>query len=78
MPFVYLHVVWFVVWIVRNTVAPRAFDPYPFGLLTLMVSLEARPPYGGIEGGERGPRSRTWGLGPAGQRAAQRSRSLAL
>ena len=40
MTFVYLHVAWFAVWIVVN-VTPWAFDPYPFGLLTLIVSLEA-------------------------------------
>jgi uncharacterized membrane protein len=40
MPFVYLHVVWFTGWIVAN-VAGRRFDPFPFGLLTLIVSLEA-------------------------------------
>jgi len=41
MPFVYIHVAWFVAWIVLNTVTPARFDPYPFGLLTLIVSLEA-------------------------------------
>lgn len=41
MPFVYLHVVWFAGWIVLNTLTPWRFDPYPFGLLTLVVSLEA-------------------------------------
>jgi uncharacterized membrane protein len=40
MTFVYLHVAWFTAWIVVN-VTPWAFDPYPFGLLTLIVSLEA-------------------------------------
>src|ERR1700712_3422202 len=38
MAFVYLHVVWFVVWIVAGTVI--GFDSYPFGLLTMIVSLE--------------------------------------
>lgn len=41
--FVYLHTAWFIVWIVVNlkwTPLP-AFDPYPFGLLTMIVSLEA-------------------------------------
>jgi uncharacterized membrane protein len=42
-PFLVFHVVWFVGWIVWNTgalgIAP--FDPFPFGLLTLVVSLEA-------------------------------------
>jgi uncharacterized membrane protein len=43
MAFVYLHVAWFGAWILANTgrfgVAP--FDPYPYGLLTMVVSLEA-------------------------------------
>jgi uncharacterized membrane protein len=39
MSFVYLHVVWFVVWIVFGTLV--GFDSYPFGLLTMIVSLEA-------------------------------------
>jgi uncharacterized membrane protein len=40
MPFIYLHVVWFTAWIVAN-VAGWDFDPFPYGLLTLVVSLEA-------------------------------------
>lgn len=34
---------WFIFWIVVNTFAVgiAAFDPYPFGLLTMIVSLEA-------------------------------------
>lgn len=34
---------WFIFWIVVNTLAVgvAAFDPYPFGLLTMIVSLEA-------------------------------------
>jgi uncharacterized membrane protein len=42
--FVMLHVVWFVFWIAANLgLIPdiKAFDPYPFGLLTMIVSLEA-------------------------------------
>src|SRR3954462_3293307 len=39
MGFVYLHVVWFVVWILFGTLI--GFDSYPFGLLTMIVSLEA-------------------------------------
>jgi uncharacterized membrane protein len=39
MAFVYLHVVWFVVWIVCGSLF--GFDAYPFGLLTMIVSLEA-------------------------------------
>jgi uncharacterized membrane protein len=39
MGFVYLHVAWFVIWIVTGTV--WGFDAYPFGLLTMIVSLEA-------------------------------------
>jgi CRP/FNR family cyclic AMP-dependent transcriptional regulator len=43
MPFLALSVLWFVVWIAVNTynVGIRQFDPYPFGLLTMIVSLEA-------------------------------------
>src|SRR5438876_847481 len=41
--FLVLHVVWFGVWMLWNTgyfgLAP--FDPFPFGLLTMIVSLEA-------------------------------------
>ncbi len=45
MTFVYLHVAWFTVWIATNEGLhllglPR-FDPFPFGLLTMVVSLEA-------------------------------------
>jgi uncharacterized membrane protein len=42
-PFVYFHVVWFAAWIIANVgVLPvKAFDPYPFGMLTTIVSLEA-------------------------------------
>ena len=40
MQFVYVHIVWFTAWIVLNVTIAR-FDPYPFGLLTLIVSLEA-------------------------------------
>jgi uncharacterized membrane protein len=41
--FLLAHVLWFGVWIMWNTGVLRvpAFDPYPFGLLTLLVSLEA-------------------------------------
>ena len=42
--FVYFSAAWFVVWIVLNTnIIPglAAFDPFPFGLLTMVVSLEA-------------------------------------
>jgi uncharacterized membrane protein len=44
MPFVFIHVAFFTVWIVLNLdVIPgvAAFDPFPFGLLTMAVSLEA-------------------------------------
>jgi uncharacterized membrane protein len=41
--FVYVHVVWFGWWIAQNEgwVGHWRFDPFPFGLLTLIVSLEA-------------------------------------
>jgi len=43
MPFLMLNGGWFVIWIVLNTfvLGTAAFDPYPFGLLTMIVSLEA-------------------------------------
>ena len=40
MRFVALHVVWFGAWIALNLSFLR-FDPFPFGLLTMVVSLEA-------------------------------------
>ena len=40
--FLGLHVVWFAIWISLNTLSGGApFDPFPFGLLTMIVSLEA-------------------------------------
>jgi uncharacterized membrane protein len=41
--FVYLHTIWFGVWIIVNLgwLPIKPFDPFPFGLLTLIVSLEA-------------------------------------
>ena len=43
MVFAYVHIVWFVVWILLNTgwLGLVAFDPFPYGLLTMIVSLEA-------------------------------------
>lgn len=44
MPFVLFHFVWFSTWLALNLGAIpgwKPFDPYPFGLLTLVVSLEA-------------------------------------
>jgi len=40
MEFVALHLAWFTIWIVLNLFGP-AFDPFPFGFLTMIVSLEA-------------------------------------
>jgi uncharacterized membrane protein len=42
-PYLVAHVVWFAVWIPWNLgwFGLRPFDPYPFGLLTMIVSLEA-------------------------------------
>jgi uncharacterized membrane protein len=42
-PFLLIHVVWFGAWMIVNTGAFgfRPFDPFPFGLLTMIVSLEA-------------------------------------
>lgn len=41
--FVYVHVAWFGWWIAINVgwIGHTRFDPFPFGLLTLIVSLEA-------------------------------------
>jgi uncharacterized membrane protein len=41
--FLAIHALWFTVWILWNEGAfgLRPFDPFPFGLLTLVVSLEA-------------------------------------
>jgi CRP/FNR family transcriptional regulator, cyclic AMP receptor protein len=43
MPFLMINGGWFIIWIIINTlpVGLPAFDPYPFGLLTMIVSLEA-------------------------------------
>lgn len=43
MPFLMINGGWFIVWIIINTfsIGIPAFDPYPFGLLTMIVSLEA-------------------------------------
>lgn len=42
--FLFLNFIWFALWILINTgllpILPE-FDPFPFGLLTMMVSLEA-------------------------------------
>jgi uncharacterized membrane protein len=41
-PFLWIHVLWFAAWIGGNLgFGARAFDPYPFTFLTLVVSLEA-------------------------------------
>lgn len=41
--FVYVHIVWFGLWILSNTghLGVPVFDPFPYGLLTMIVSLEA-------------------------------------
>jgi uncharacterized membrane protein len=43
MIFAYVHIVWFGIWILLNTgrFGVQAFDPFPYGLLTMIVSLEA-------------------------------------
>ena len=46
MPFVYFHVIWFISWFLINSTHVfsrhiKAFDPFPYGLLTMIVSLEA-------------------------------------
>lgn len=43
LPFVYFHAVWFTLWILANLglFGLPVFDPFPYGLLTMIVSLEA-------------------------------------
>ena len=46
MRFVYAHIIWFGLWIAINVgllgfIFGNGFDPFPFGLLTMIVSLEA-------------------------------------
>lgn len=52
LPFLFLHLLWFFSWIMLNTNWARSidtpwiqaltgFDPFPYGLLTMVVSLEA-------------------------------------
>jgi len=43
MLFVYVHAAWFGLWIAVNVgwLGTKPFDPFPFSLLTLIVSLEA-------------------------------------
>jgi uncharacterized membrane protein len=43
MLFAYVHIVWFGLWISLNTgrLGVPVFDPFPYGLLTMIVSLEA-------------------------------------
>jgi len=43
MSFVFLHALWFGLWVLLNTgrFGIRPFDPFPYGLLTMIVSLEA-------------------------------------
>ena len=42
-PFLVVHLCWFATWVAWNTglLGLEPFDPYPFGFLTLVVSLEA-------------------------------------
>jgi uncharacterized membrane protein len=40
-PFLALNAVFFAAWLIVNAFPGLAFDPYPFGLLTMIVSLEA-------------------------------------
>jgi len=43
MAFVHVHVAWFAIWVLLNTgrFGVHPFDPFPYGLLTMVVSLEA-------------------------------------
>lgn len=42
-PFLIIHILWFGFWLGLNLTLPeeKRFDPFPFGFLTLVVSLEA-------------------------------------
>lgn len=41
--FFYVHIIWFSLWFILNTghLGITPFDPYPYGFLTMVVSLEA-------------------------------------
>lgn len=43
MPFLFLNAAWFAIWIAINTLplGIEPFDPFPFGLLTMILSIEA-------------------------------------
>src|SRR4029078_3670962 len=41
MLFVWLHIVWFAAWVGLNLPGALEFDEFPFGFLTMIVSLEA-------------------------------------
>jgi uncharacterized membrane protein len=41
MQFLIINGLWFVIWIGLNVLGIYEFDPFPFGLLTMIVSLEA-------------------------------------
>jgi uncharacterized membrane protein len=41
MVFLFTNAAWFAVWIWLNVSGISRFDPYPFGFLTMVVSLEA-------------------------------------
>lgn len=43
MPFLFLNAAWFAIWIAVNTLplGIEPFDPFPFGLLTMILSIEA-------------------------------------
>jgi CRP/FNR family cyclic AMP-dependent transcriptional regulator len=40
-PFLIINIVFFAFWLIWNAFPTIAFDPFPFGLLTMIVSLEA-------------------------------------
>jgi uncharacterized membrane protein len=43
MVFFYVHILWFLIWFLLNSghLGVTPFDPYPYGFLTMVVSLEA-------------------------------------
>jgi uncharacterized membrane protein len=39
--FIIVHFIWFALWVAFNLTGRRTFDPFPFALLTMLVSLES-------------------------------------
>lgn len=39
--FLVIHALWFAAWVALNALLPRPFDAFPFGLLGIILSVEA-------------------------------------